>query len=294
MTYASSVFARLSAMLRPLRETVLVVFLPSFDGRPGLGWKLSYVAALCALLAGACNWTDADQGPGPIGPIGPVDGAESGVPGSGDRTTEVREVPDFDKLVFFSEGEVILTQSATVSLSIEADDNLHQYLTTSVSDGELTISTADDIDVAPSESMVFRVGVVNLTRIELAGAGAVTVETLDASDFEVALSGVGDIVIDRLFADVVIVDLGGVGTIRLKGEADQQRVVVSGTGEYDGADLTSRSASVQASGTSTAIVNATDELDIVVSELGEVAFYGFPNLAQEVAGSGTVTSLGAR
>lgn len=264
----------------------------SLHGRRVLDWKLSCVA-VCALLVGACNGIDT-EGPGPIGPVGPVGGTESGVPGSGNRTTESREVPDFDKLVFFSEGEVILTQAATVSLSIEADDNLHEYLTTGVSDGELTIVTADGTDIAPSESIVFRVGMVDLTRIELAGAGAITAENLDASELEVILSGTGDISVDGLLADEVVVDLGGVGAIRLKGEAGRQQVIVSGVGEYDGADLTSRSARVETSGTGKAIVHATDELNIIVSELGEVAFYGSPNLEQEIAESGKITPLGAR
>ena len=264
----------------------------SLHGRRVLDWKLSCVA-VCALLVGACNGIDT-EGPGPIGPVGPVGGTESGVPGSGNRTTESREVPDFDKLVFFSEGEVILTQAATVSLSIEADDNLHEYLTTGVSDGELTIVTADDTDIAPSESIVFRVGMVDLTRIELAGAGAITAENLDASELEVILSGTGDISIDGLLADEVVVDLGGVGVIRLKGEAGRQQVIVSGVGEYDGADLTSRSARVETSGTGKAIVHATDELNIIVSELGEVAFYGSPTLEQQIAESGKITPLGAR
>ena len=204
------------------RQGLDVVF-DSFQGRRVPGWKLSCVA-LCALLAGACNGIDT-EGPGPIGPVGPVGDTESGIAGSGNRTTESREVPDFDKLVFFSEGEVILTQAATASLSIEADDNLHEYLTTGVSDGELTIVTADDTDIAPSESIVFRVGMVDLTRIELAGVGAITAENLDASELEVTLSGTGDISIDGLRADEVVVDLGGVGAIRLQGEAGRQQQI---------------------------------------------------------------------
>jgi hypothetical protein len=260
--------------------------------RCGVSLMLVGLVALCALLMVACNEDDSGVGPGPVGPVGPVGSDEEGIPGSGRITTETTQVGDFDRLTFSSEGTVILTQEEKASLSIEADDNLHQYVTTSVLGGELAISTAGGTDIAPSRSIVFRVEVVDLSGIELAGVGTISAEKLDGTAVAVILSGTGDITIDQLQAEQVTVDHSGVGTVRLVGEVGEQRVAVSGVGGYDGSELASRIGQVEAWGTGKAMVWVTDELQLVVSESGAVEFYGSPTVNQEVSGSGTATPLG--
>ena len=261
-------------------------------------WAICLVTvALMSFLAAACNADSTPDGPGPVGsvgPVGPVGGEEEGIPGSGDITTETPPLDDFDRVVFSSEGTVTLTQAETASLAIDADDNLHQYLVTNVSNGELTISTTESTDIAPSRRIEFRIGVVDLSGVELAGAGTITAEAVQSSAIEVVLSGTGDIIINQLRADEVTVNHTGVGTIQLTGETDQQEVVASGTGDYDGADLVSRTATVEASGLADVTVNVTDDLQITVSESGAVAFYGSPTVDQDVSDSGDVTALGPR
>ncbi|MDH3194409.1 MAG: DUF2807 domain-containing protein, partial [Acidimicrobiia bacterium] len=107
-------------------------------------------------------------------------------------------------------------------------------------------------------------------------------------------SGVGDIRIDVLRGDQLIVDHRGVGHITVSGEVDDQQVSVSGTGEYDGAELVSRVAEVQATATGKVTVWVTDELSSTVSELGRVAFYGAPEVDQQVSGSASMIALGAK
>jgi hypothetical protein len=274
-----------------------MVLLGSVRVRRWVIWMTAGIVALCGLLVAACDGESTQEGPGPVGPVGPVGAVgdeEEGIPGSGEIATEIREIADFDRLVFSSEGTVILTEVETVSLSIEADDNLQQYLTAGVSGGELVISTAENTDIAPSRPIVFRVGVVDLTGIELAGVGRVTAETLEGTVVAVVLSGTGDISINQLHANAVTVNHNGVGTIRLEGEVDEQQVVTSGVGDYDGGELASRKAIVEASESGKATVWVTDELELLVSDSGAVAFYGSPAVDQEVSGLGAVTPLGSK
>lgn len=269
------------------------------EKRHSVSWLIVCLVVLPGLLTAACGGDLTTEGPGPdgvgpVGPVGPVGGGEEGIPGSGNITSEPRAVDAFDSLVFSGEGTVVLVQGEDVSLVIEADDNLHQYMIADVEDRELTISTAPSTDIAPSESIVFRVGVVDLTVIELAGVGTVTAGTLNTGVAEVVLSGTGDIRIEQLRAADLTVDHRGVGTIRLTGEADRQIVSASGVGEYDGAGLISREAEVRAFGSGEVTVHVTDALEVVVSESGSVAFYGAPQVEQEVSDSGEITSLGER
>lgn len=260
--------------------------------------RLTFVIVMI-LLVGGCGPPET-SGPGPgggdVGPqatVGPV-GPEEGIAGSGNITTETPELESFDRLVFASEGSVVLTQSDRSGLSVTADDNLHQYVEAAVDDSTLTISTVDGLDLAPSSEMVFQVEVSDLLSVELSGVGAITVEGLDGSVLSVVLSGTGDLIIEDLRAERVIVDLEGIGTIRLAGEVDAQEASVSGVGEYQANELVSRVAAVEASGMGKATVWAADELSCVVSESGLVEFYGTPTIHQEVSDSGSVVALGGK
>ena len=54
------------------------------------------------------------------------------VNGSGDLITEVREVSGFDSIDLDGSGEVIITQGAGETLTVETDDNLMEHVETEV------------------------------------------------------------------------------------------------------------------------------------------------------------------
>ena len=80
--------------------------------------------------------------------------------------------------------------------------------------------------------------------------------------------------------------------IVLSGTADAQDVVASGVGDYEGGDLRSRTAVVNADGMGAATVWATEELDVNASAMGKVFYYGHPEVTQQTAASGAVTPMG--
>jgi hypothetical protein len=278
--------------------------------------RLVVIVTVVGLLVGGCGSSDTEQvGPGPdVGPVepagpespvGPVEpagpespvgpvGDEQGVPGSTNITTETRAVDPFDGIVFNSEGDVVLVQSSRPSLSLTGDDNLHQYIEAVSDDSTLTISTSAGTDIAPSRPIIFRVGVAGLSALELQGVGMVSAEELETGVLSVIHSGVGDIRIDVLRADQLVVDHRGVGNITVSGEVDDQQVWVSGAGEYNGAELVSRVAEVQAAGTGKVTVWVSEELSSTVSDLGRVAFYGAPEVDQQVSGSASMIALGVK
>ena len=72
------------------------------------------------------------------------------------------------------------------------------------------------------------------------------------------------------------------------GRAQEQDVSISGSGEYNGEALTSRSARVNVSGSGDVVVNASDALDAQVSGSGNVRYVGNPSVTEKVSGSGSV------
>ena len=75
---------------------------------------------------------DDDSTVGPVGPVGPVGDDEDGIEGSGDVITETRDVAGFRRIVLVGEGNVIITQGDSESLEVTTDDNLMQYIETSL------------------------------------------------------------------------------------------------------------------------------------------------------------------
>ncbi|MBT8246719.1 MAG: DUF2807 domain-containing protein [Acidimicrobiia bacterium] len=257
---------------------------------------------LAALVAG-CSDDDSSIGPGPGGPVGPVgpvgpDGEDDGIPGSGTLTIQERiakvDVVVIEQIVFRSEGEVTISNGTPASLTIEADDNLHQYLEATLRGTTLEISTVDGIDIAPSEPPVFRVDVPDLRAVELAGAGTIDIGAIEADRFELALSGVGDVYIGTVTLDELVVSLSGVGTVSLTGSTDRQEVWVAGVTVYDAADLESRTAAVTGAGTGQATIWVSVELEITAADTASVSYFGEPAVTQTLAGLATVTAQGAK
>lgn len=262
----------------------------------GRCWNLSLSAAGALLAAGllaGCSGDDPPIGPGPVGPVGPV-GDETGIAGSGNVVSESRDVGDFAGIVFASEGAVIITQAEKASLVIEADDNLQQHLHAAVDGNVLEVSTADGVDIAPSNPPVFRIGIDNVTAIDLAGVGTIDVASIGADRLEMTLSGVGDITIGTVAVTELTLNLGGVGTVSATGTADRLDAMVAGASVLSAADLETQTATIHAADTGDAIVWVSDDLEATAIDMASIEYYGTPSVTKEVAGTANVASLGAK
>jgi hypothetical protein len=259
-------------------------------GEPEVTWShrilvrgvLTAGAALVLLLAAGCG--DDDSG------IGPIDADR--IDGSGDVVTETREVAAFDRVVLGGEGAVVIREGEDESLTVETDDNLLEYIESSVSDGTLEIRTTEGVDIAPTDSVLYEIGMADVTGIELLGAGSIEIERWSADGAEIALGGAGEIVVGEFDGTRLTVDFPGVGEISISGAVDHQDVTLAGVGEYGAGGLESLTARVEASGTGTATVWAVDSLEATATGVGVIQYYGDPELTEQVGGVATIVAMG--
>jgi hypothetical protein len=261
--------------------------MPSAHPTSTLRGRAAVAVAIVFLLV-ACDG-DAD----PFAPLATL-GQDEGIPGSGVRASEDRAVAGFERVTLAGEGRVVVEFGDDESLTIETDDNLLQYIESSVVDGRLELRTTPGIDIAPSESVEYRIVATELTGLELAGVGSIEVGTWEAGPAEVLLTGVGDVTVDDLAADDLAVELSGVGMIFLGGDVGSQEVVAAGVGSYEAAQLRSTRAVVEARDDGTATVWATEQLEVTTAGLGRVTFYGPAAVAEQVEGSASITYVGDR
>ena len=216
------------------------------------------------------------------------------VQGSGDIVKEDREVSGFDSVEFSGFGRVLVTQGSQESLTIEVDDNLLQYIDTDVVGNTLKIDFDDNILLRPTDSIIFRLGVIEINSISVSGAGSFEIDEFKAENLDVTMSGAGKIDIDEIEATELKVVVTGAGNVKISGTVERQEIRISGVGDFNALDLESQETTVNISGAGDADVWAHDELDITISGAGSVSYYGDPDVSQSVSGLGSINSRGER
>lgn len=187
--------------------------------------------------------------------------------GSGDVTTDSRDVSGFTEIVVLGSGEVVVDVTGSESLTIEAEDNIIPLLTTEVENGRLELGAKSSI--SPTKPIRY-----TITAAQLDGA---------------SISGSGNVVATGVDTDAFDVEINGSGSVTPTGTSGALSVEISGSGDYSGEGLTSEVGSVRISGSGAAVVNVTDDLDIEISGSGDVAYLGDPTVSQSISGSGDVT-----
>jgi len=209
--------------------------------------------------------------------------------------TRSEDVSDFERIRIETFGEFLIEQGEEESLTIEAPRDYLRYITTEVDDKTLVINTRRGFIGGPVRRVVFTITVKDLNAITLSGAGAVKIMNLESEELAVTLTGAGSIEIDDLQARELDVNLTSAGAIIIAGKVDKQDIDLSGVGSYEAGDLQSEEASISLSGAGSAVVWVEDLLDVDVSGLGSVSYYGKnPVVRQNVSGLGSVNSRGER
>lgn len=216
------------------------------------------------------------------------------VRGSGNVVTEQRSVRDFDAVSLSGIGQLYITQGDQASLTIEAEDNLMEYLETRVSGRTLHIEIQDFVSINPRHRITYTIMVRDLGSLEVSGAGDITVSNLETDSLVVEVSGGGKIAVDSLLVQNLRVELSGAGDFDLSGQVDDQEVNLSGAGNYDAGDLLSKTTKIKISGVGNAVLWVTDALVIEMSGLGNLKYYGSPTVQQDTSGLGKVQSLGEK
>lgn len=215
----------------------------------------------------------------------------AGVRGSGNVTSESRDVSDFDEVVLEGSGNLTIQQTGSESLTIEAEDNIIPYLKSDVEGDRLIISVEDNTTINSTEPINYRLTVKDLNTLTLSGSGNIATTGINADELALTLSGSGNIDTPDTNTDELEVKVPGSGNVRATGKADSQDIDISGSGSYEALDLESKEAEIDLGGSGKASVNVLDDLDVTISGSGSVQYRGNPTVIQDIRGSGEVRKL---
>lgn len=194
-------------------------------------------------------------------------GGITGIPGSGTAKTENRNLSGFKKIRAAGALNVDVTFKSDYSVTVEADDNLLEYITTEVSGDELVIASKDRIN--PKTKINIRITLPELTSLDISGASSGSVAGLKGDKFDLEISGASKLKVD--------------------GEVRELKAKASGACSIDAENLKAENADVDASGASGIIVNASGDLKAEASGASHVIYIGDPkSLKQNATGASSI------
>ena len=210
--------------------------------------------------------------------------------GNGTITEETRNVGAFFNLDIDGEYEIILQEGSNPLVTVETDENLHQYVETKLDGQTLKVRNIEKIQATENVRLI--ITYQKLEDIVLGGAAKVEnrgVINSDELNIRVNGSGVIDLAINVQELDL---KLGGAGSVNLRGKAEKQKMELSGAGNVAALELESKDGEVNLSGIGSAQVFVTDNLKAEVSGVGSIRFKGDPrNLQREVSGLGDIERI---
>jgi hypothetical protein len=190
--------------------------------------------------------------------------------------------------------DITLVQGASDAVRFEAPARQKGRVRIEVRDGTL------HVDSAPSgrflsflfggsarplrATITFR----QLEAVEVSGAVKLRAEGWKAEKLAFSVSGEATLRIAGLDVDELALSASGAVKADVAGRATEQRIAISGAGNYRAAELASDSARVAVSGAGKVLVNVAKTLKVAIAGAGSVEYIGDPTVTQDISGVGRV------
>jgi hypothetical protein len=196
------------------------------------------------------------------------------VHGNNNVVTKERTAEHFTGVKVSSGIDVFLKQGNTESISVEADENLHEYILTEVRNGVLHVYT--EVNIRDAERKRVYVTMKEVNSVSTSSAGDVIGETPVKSDrLELSASSAGNIRMD-VNAKEIRLDISSSGDISLTGVSDILEADLSSAGDLNAYDLKVREANVSVSSAGDADINVSEKITARASSAGDINYKGDP------------------
>jgi putative autotransporter adhesin-like protein len=210
-----------------------------------------------------------------------------------EATSEQRSLPPFTRLEIGGMADITLVQGDSESIRYETAGR-GEKVTVGVQYGTLRIGSRSTRGFwsflfgggarAVRATITFR----KLEAVDVSGAVKLRADGWKADKLAFSVSGEGALRIEGLDVNELGIAVSGTVKAELSGRAAEQRIAISGAGNYRAPELTSDSARVAVSGAGKVLVNVAKTLKIAIAGAGTVEYIGDPKVSQEISGVGRV------
>ena len=232
---------------------------------------LSLALSLSLALAG-CKY-DVDLGLGP------------GIKGDGNVVTENRNNSTPFTAIEISRGlDLEVTQSADASITVIADKNLQDHISTAINNGVLTITS--DVNIGNASSKKIVVKLPNITSLQASSAASITgTGTIKSQNLGLSTSSAGGIDLN-VESDNLTLESSSGSSMRLKGKALKLDIDTSSGSVVNAESLLANDVICDASSGSSIEVQPLVSLNANASSGSHVSYRGAPKQVSKDASSG--------
>lgn len=196
------------------------------------------------------------------------------VRGEGDVVKKERTATSFDGIRVSTGIDVYLKQGDKESITVEADENLHEYILTEVKDGVLNVYT--EVNIREAKRKRVYVTIKEVKSLKTSSAGDIIGETpVKGTDIEISASSAGNIRLE-VYAKIIEINISSSGDVSLSGEAEKLNADLSSAGDLEAYNLKVKEADVSASSAGDARVNVSEKITARASSAGDITYQGDP------------------
>ncbi len=228
------------------------------------------VAALMALLFSSCGHSI---------------NLGNGIKGSGNITTETRSANEDFKKIEVSHGiKVIVEQSDNKSISVEADDNLQQHISTKIENGVLTIKSDENYNATETPLVKVKMPVTNglstSSGSEITSSGTLISENMDVN------SSSGSQININVEADAIKIESTSGSSIEVGGKALKVETSSSSGSTIDAKNLMANEVFSQTTSGSSTDVYPIVKLEAKASSGSAITYHKIPKTVSKEESSG--------
>lgn len=214
------------------------------------------------------------------------------VAGNGKMSTATRTVSDYDKVGLTGSMDVKLVAGQEGKLTIEAEENLMNYIITEVKGDALEISVKKGYSIEPSRNnqILVTVPFEDLNAVHLTGSGdIISSDVIESENFETKVTGSGDIKL-LVNSENAKASVTGSGDIALRGSAEDFICNVTGSGNISAYDFKCETVKATVTGSGDITVYASEELQASIPGSGDIKYRGNPKKEDfKTFGSGSIS-----
>lgn len=202
------------------------------------------------------------------------------------------KVDNFTGISFGVQGELILTQGAGFSVTLEGDRDLLNNIETYVTNGRLVIKKDSWRDNMNKKVTVW-VTMPDITSLSVSGSGNLRASgSVKCDELHLSVSGSGKINLENLVAKELESGISGSGSISVSGRgAEICDISISGSGHFSAEEFEVGEMEISVSGSGSCRVNVVKSLEASISGSGNIYYRGDPRIDSRSSGSGRIRSF---
>ena len=208
--------------------------------------------------------------------------ASSMTKGDDNVIKESRQVGTFTAVSAGGAFNIMLKQTGSCSVEVEADAKIMEYITTKVEGNTLKIGMKKTPPKCWNDVNTLNVYITmdQLDELDLSGASEVKMTNMfKGKELDAEFSGASEIDLNLSYSDVKI-EISGAAELDIEGTISNLDLEVSGASEIDAFDADVQNAKVFASGASDVKINASESISISASGACDVKYKGNAKLSK--------------